>query len=115
MRKKWVGPRSEVFLSLHSAERRLEKLRNAWHGPDGPNPLLWTQIETARVRWEGGEMDKWPYSWHPPVKKRKGRMENLRPIRACRKCAAPIQESEPGIWKNGGFNVCPIGGYHEPA
>lgn len=115
MRKKWAGPRSAIFLSRHSAERRLEKLRNAWHGQDGPNPLLWTSLETARVAWEGGNMDHRPYAWHPPVKKRSGKKENLHPVRSCAKCDAAIREEEPGIWKAGEYSVCPSGGYHEPA
>lgn len=114
MRKKWAGPRSDIFLSRHSAERRLEKLRNAWKGAEGTNPLLWTSLEHARVTWEGGDMDHRPYAYHPPVKKRKGLMANLRAKSSCAKCRTGITEVEPGTWSAGGFTVCPGGGWHEP-
>lgn len=118
MRKKWAGPRSAIFLSRHSAERRLERLRTAWQGQDGPNPLLWTAIEHARVAWEGGEMDHRPYAYHPPVKKRKGKMSNLRGRGECRWCGVAIKETEPGIWKAGEYSVCPkaqnMAKCHEP-
>lgn len=123
MRRSWSQPRSEVFLSRYKAERRLEKLRESWQGSTGPNPLAWTSVESSSVTWEGGDMDKRPYAWHPPVPRRKGSVKNLRSSRealaaasvTCRRCDSLItQPAGFTIWSSGGDrgHICPAGGAH---
>lgn len=115
MRRSWLQPRSEVFLSLYKAERRLEKLRESWHGASGPNPLVWTSVESSRVEWQGGDMDQQPYAWHEPVKQRKGSAKNLSRSRAvltgkgvCRYCSEELIRAIDGQWVAAvdGYDVC---------
>jgi hypothetical protein len=49
-REKWTCQRSRVFLSRRKAEDWRDRIVNAW--PDGPNPLTYIRIDSARVTWE---------------------------------------------------------------
>lgn len=52
MRERWSTPRAMLFLSRRKADAWLERVKKHQGGRAGrPNPMVWTTIDSARVRW----------------------------------------------------------------